>query len=209
MAAGHSMFSFGSFSAGELFIQHVSAENIKRLGTERHLRAFSLISFNCSSLSPVPLITISPEYKKVETGTNVALLCDAEGNPEPSFFWSKDEHTVKFTNRIYLATDNKTLNIDHIKESDAGLYACIAENILGSDEATAQVDVINAHGPPNLIFEPFDLEAIPGTTIELPCGAEGNPPPLVNSTHNFSSKQKLEFFSLLLHSPSGRKTDER
>lgn len=127
----------------------------------------------------VPLITISPEYKKAKTGTNVALLCDAESNPEPNFFWSKDDHTLKYTNRIYLATDNKTLNIDHIKESDAGLYACIAENILGSDEASAQVDVVNAHGPPKLIFEPDDLEAIPGTTIELPCGADGDPPPLV------------------------------
>lgn len=87
---------------------------------------------------------------------------------------------MKFTSRIYLATDNKTLNIEHIKESDAGLYACIAENILGSDEATAQVDVINSHGPPNIIFEPYDLEAIPGTTIELPCGVgESEDPPLV------------------------------
>lgn len=129
----------------------------------------------------MPLITVSPEYKKVKTGTSVVLLCDAEGNPEPSFFWSKDEHTLKYTNRIYLATDNKTLNIEHIKESDGGLYACIAENILGSDEATAQVDVINSHGPPNIIFEPYDLEAIPGTTIELPCGVgeSDDAPPLV------------------------------
>lgn len=109
-------------------------------------------------------------------------MCDAQANPEANFFWSKDEHTLKYTNRIYLATDNKTLNIDHIKESDAGLYACIAENILGSDEASAQVDVINSYGPPNLIFEPYDLEAIPGTTVELPCGAEGDPPPPVSKT---------------------------
>lgn len=132
-------------------------------------------------LFAVPLITISPENKKISTGTNVVLLCDAEANPEPNFFWSKDDQTLKYNNRIYPATDNKSLNIDHIKESDAGLYACIAENILGSDEATAQVDVINSHALPNLIFEPYDLEAIPGTTIELPCGAEGDPPPLVST----------------------------
>jgi peroxidase len=132
----------------------------------------------------VPLITVLPQNQKIETGTSVVLSCDAEGNPVPNFFWSKDENILKFTNRIYLATDNKTLHIDYIKESDAGNYACIAENILGSDEATAQVDVINSHGPPNLIFEPYDIEAIPGTTIELPCGAEGDPPPLVRSETN-------------------------
>lgn len=137
-------------------------------------------SFNSIISFPVPLITVSPVDQKVKTGTSVSLPCDAEGNPEPNFFWSKDDNTLKYTNRIYLAADNKTLNIDHIKESDAAIYHCIAENILGSAEAPAKIEVINSHGPPVLVFEPYDLEAIPGTTIELPCGAEGNPPPLVS-----------------------------
>jgi peroxidase len=135
----------------------------------------------------VPVITVQPENKKIKSGTNVVLLCDAQGTPEPNFFWSKDDHTLKYSNRIYLATDNKTLNIDHIKESDAGLYACTAENILGSDEAVAQVDVTSSRGPPVLIFEPYDLEAIPGTSIELPCGAEGDPPPVVSLHYKYIS----------------------
>lgn len=107
------------------------------------------------------------------------MHCDAEGTPEPMIFWSKGDHTLKYGSRIYLDTDNKTLNIEHIKESDAGTYTCIAENILGSDEASTQLEVISLNAPPVLIFEPFDLDAIPGTSIELPCGAEGDPPPLV------------------------------
>lgn len=125
------------------------------------------------------MITVEPENKRINSGTNVVLHCDAEGTPDPFIFWSRDDHTLKYTSRIYLDTDNKTLNIDHIKESDAGLYTCVAENSLGSDEANAQLDVINLNAPPVLIFEPYDIEAIPGTTIELPCGAEGDPPPLV------------------------------
>lgn len=128
----------------------------------------------------MPEITVHPENKRIKAGSEVVLECDAKGTPEPHFYWSKDEHTLKYTSRIYLSTDNKTLNIDHIKESDAGLYTCIAENILGSDEASAQVDVMNSHAPPVLLFEPYDLEAIPGTTIELPCGAEGDPVPVVS-----------------------------
>jgi hypothetical protein len=116
----------------------------------------------------------------VKIGENVILSCNAEGNPEPVLTWTKDEAALKYTNRVRLSSNNRTLNIEFIKESDSGLYACSAENILGADEATAQVDVINSHGPPNLIFEPEDLEAIPGTTIELPCGAEGDPPPIVS-----------------------------
>lgn len=133
----------------------------------------------------MPTITVDPENKKIKAGTNVVLTCEAKGIPEPSIFWSKDEHPLKYTSRIYLSTDNKTLNIDHIKESDAGVYSCIAENILGADEASAQVDVMNSHAPPVLLFEPYDLEAIPGTTIELPCGAEGDPVPAVSCLFNF------------------------
>lgn len=128
----------------------------------------------------------------------MALYCDAEGTPEPNIFWLKDENTMKYTSRIYLSTDNKTLNIDHIKESDAGHYVCVAENILGSDEASATVDVINPYGPPVLLYEPYDIEAIPGTTIELPCGADGDPIPVVcvfffcnNLVHMYGSENKI------------------
>lgn len=124
---------------------------------------------------------MEPESLKINSGTNVVLHCDAEGTPEPAVFWLKDDQQLKYTSRIYLATDNKTLNIDHIKESDEGSYTCVSENILGSDEASAKVEVISLNAPPVLIFEPYDLEAIPGTTIEMPCGAEGDQPPLVNN----------------------------
>lgn len=113
----------------------------------------------------------------------MVLFCNADGTPEPNIFWSKDDHPLKFTSRIYLSTDNKTLNIDHIKESDAGHYVCVAENSLGSDEASATIEVVNPYGPPVLVYEPYDIEAFPGTTIELPCGAEGDPVPPVSLKH--------------------------
>lgn len=34
-------------------------------------------------------------------------------------------------------------------------------------------------GPPTLLFEPYDIDALPGTTIELPCQGEGEPKPEV------------------------------
>jgi peroxidase len=141
---------------------------------------------------------VDPENKKVKTGTNVVLLCDAEGVPEPVIFWSKNEHPLKYTNRIFLSTDNKTLNIDHIKESDAGVYTCVAENILGADEVSTHVEVLNSHGPPVLLFEPYDLEAIPGTTIELPCGAEQSEDESISQpVVSLSSHAKLHLFRYL------------
>ncbi|EDS44213.1 peroxidasin [Culex quinquefasciatus] len=54
-----------------------------------------------------------------------------------------------------------------------GSYECRAENELGTASSGAvEVTVINDVGPPRFLFEPYDLDAIEGTTIELPCKAE-------------------------------------
>lgn len=34
-------------------------------------------------------------------------------------------------------------------------------------------------GPPTLLFEPYDIDALPGTIIELPCQGKGQPKPEV------------------------------
>lgn len=51
---------------------------------------------------------------------------------------------------------------------------CVAENALGSDEAATNLDVSNSNEPPTIIYEPYDIDAIPGSTIELPCQAESD-----------------------------------
>lgn len=55
----------------------------------------------------------------------------------------------------------------------------MAENAMGTTEATASITVQKDIGPPTLIFEPYDIEAIAGTTIEMPCQGEGFPKPEV------------------------------
>ena len=60
-----------------------------------------------------------------------------------------------------------------------GQYTCIAENSKGKREVTAEITVENAQGPPHLIFEPYNMDVFPGTSIELPCKAEGDAHPQV------------------------------
>ncbi|CAG9800209.1 unnamed protein product [Chironomus riparius] len=164
------------YDNGTLVISHPAEEHEGNYKCEA-TNELGTISTVANYKINVPTIITSPEDKREKTGTNVVLFCNADSKPEPNIFWSKDDHPLKFSSRIYLSTDNKTLNIDHIKESDAGHYVCVAENSLGSDEASANVEVVNPYGPPVLVYEPYDIEAFPGTTIELPCGAEGDPVP--------------------------------
>ncbi|XP_062542992.1 peroxidasin [Armigeres subalbatus] len=119
-----------------------------------------------------PQFTLAPESITTKTGARVTFECEADGNPLPHIWWKRNGQPLSETNRIYLSDDDIELTIDHVKESDSGRYTCVAENELGNVEATAELAVINDVGPPRFLFEPYDLEAIEGTTIELPCKAE-------------------------------------
>lgn len=58
----------------------------------------------------------------------------------------------------------------------SGQYICVAENSEGRVEAISELKVVEQFGPPKFLFEPYDLEALPGTTIELPCKEENDVP---------------------------------
>ncbi|XP_055621397.1 peroxidasin isoform X2 [Toxorhynchites rutilus septentrionalis] len=144
-----------------------AAENTTALDTD-HSLTNSTPAFNKAA----PRITLAPGNVTAKTGAHVTLECEADGNPLPHIWWKRNGQPLSETNRMYLSDDNIELTIEHVKESDSGNYICVAESELGSVEAAAEVAVINDVGPPRFLFEPYDLEAIEGTTIELPCKAE-------------------------------------
>ncbi|XP_055686975.1 peroxidasin isoform X2 [Lutzomyia longipalpis] len=126
----------------------------------------------------IPRFVVTPENRTAKVGEEVTLDCEAEGDPSPTVAWERDDgQQIVFTPRIYL-TGNQ-LHIKDAKESDSGLYICIAENAVGSAETVASVEIQSHANPPHLIIEPYDLEALQGATIELPCMGDGDPPPQV------------------------------
>ncbi|XP_052896954.1 peroxidasin isoform X1 [Anopheles moucheti] len=120
-----------------------------------------------------PRIVLGPENQNVKIGSTLTLECEADGNPLPHIWWKKDGLPVNETSQVYFIDDAIELTIDHVDESDSGTYVCVAENELGIAEVEAEVVVINV-GPPRFLFEPYDLDAIEGTTVELPCKAEND-----------------------------------
>uniref|UniRef100_A0AAG5DEK2 Cell adhesion molecule-related/down-regulated by oncogenes n=1 Tax=Anopheles atroparvus TaxID=41427 RepID=A0AAG5DEK2_ANOAO len=120
-----------------------------------------------------PRIVLGPEHQNVKLGSTLTLECEADGNPLPHIWWKKDGLPVNETSQVFFSDDAIELTIDHVQESDSGTYVCVAENELGIAEVEAEVVVINV-GPPRFLFEPYDLDAIEGTTIEMPCKAEND-----------------------------------
>uniref|UniRef100_A0A4Y0BLU1 Peroxidasin n=1 Tax=Anopheles funestus TaxID=62324 RepID=A0A4Y0BLU1_ANOFN len=120
-----------------------------------------------------PRIVLGPENQNVKIGSTLTLECEADGNPLPHIWWKKDGLPVNETSQVYFTDDAIELTIDHVEVSDSGTYICVAENELGIAEVEAEVVVINV-GPPRFLFEPYDLDAIEGTTVEMPCKAEND-----------------------------------
>lgn len=101
--------------------------------------------------------------------------------------------------------------MEHVKESDAGQYVCRAQNSVGSKETSAYLHVlplgsgsvsrnlaaytpapsalpqpsqlVDRFGePPRLLITPYDMQPHRGSTIEIPCRAEGTPRPTISWT---------------------------
>lgn len=131
-------------------------------------------------VSVLPTIEIAPEsHKNIKSGATIVFYCEADGTPKPYISWMKEGRPVTQTNRIYLASENTELHIEHVKETDAGMYICVAENSNGKTESGAKLTVRSIRGAPKLLVEPYDLEAFPGSKIEIPCKGEGEPIPQV------------------------------
>lgn len=75
------------------------------------------------------------------------------------------------------------LTIEHVKDSDAGLYTCLAQNQAGSAESSGEIRV-RGYGPraPRMTLKPYRISAPVSTSVELPCKAEGDPVPTISWT---------------------------
>ena len=77
-----------------------------------------------------PAFSTHPKDPQTSTweGESITFSSDADGIPEPTFFWIKDESAVTASNRISLLSDNKQLRITNVSRTDSGKYRCVAKN---------------------------------------------------------------------------------
>ena len=88
----------------------------------------------------VPKVTISPASQLIVNESNTAaLFCSATGNPLPKLSWVRVDGSLP-SNRIKVTSDG-LLQIDDVRLEDAGKYKCMARNILGEDNNSANLVV--------------------------------------------------------------------
>ena len=86
-----------------------------------------------------PEISGHPQNQIVLEGLNVSFLCNASGNPTPTFSWTINGSPVNTTSnpRITFSAYNKQLTITTVKRTDGGEYKCLASNTVNTVTSTA------------------------------------------------------------------------
>jgi len=143
----------------------------------------------------VPNVTIIPSAPApgalIEGRDSLILDCNVDANPEPSISWYKDVqtdgsgvprlqvflgdremHSSSYINFVFQEISRgSNLRLDTVNRHDAGLYSCVATNIIGeSERADIPIDV---HYLLTVILEPdvgsLEDRGEEGTVLDVDC----------------------------------------
>ncbi|TRZ02412.1 hypothetical protein DNTS_034467 [Danionella cerebrum] len=114
-------------------------------------------------------------------GDDVTLPCEVESVPPPIISWTKDKQLISpFSNR-HVHLPSGSMRITDARESDAGLYLCVATNIAGNVTQSVKLSVFV---PPRILAGPQAMKVQVGHATDLPCVAQGVPKPSVSWLKN-------------------------
>ena len=86
-----------------------------------------------------PWLIKIPLKKTVNEGKTAVLNCKADGNPTPRVTWSKKNSSLPIGRHV--VEPSSALIIRKVTKEDAGIYTCSAQNLLGSVNASVQLNV--------------------------------------------------------------------
>uniref|UniRef100_A0AAV2JCT5 Peroxidase n=1 Tax=Knipowitschia caucasica TaxID=637954 RepID=A0AAV2JCT5_KNICA len=146
----------------------------------RSVATLTAQELNCE----VPRITSEPQDVDVTSGNTVYFTCRAEGNPKPQIIWLRNNNALNMRedHRLNLLEDG-TLMIQDTRETDQGVYQCMAKNVAG-EVKTSQVTLryFGAPSRPSFVIQPQNTEVLVGESVTLECSATGQPQPRVTWT---------------------------
>ncbi|XP_075689566.1 hemicentin-1 [Rhinoderma darwinii] len=129
-----------------------------------------------------PKIQRGPKVIRANVHQSFEITCASNGIPIPQTTWFKDGRILEMNERL----KGTIFRVDSAELSDAGLYTCIASNIIGQDVTNVTVEI---RAPPTLsnLEPPYDKtnqERISNQWVAFPCPAKGTPKPVIKWLHN-------------------------
>ncbi|XP_074858282.1 hemicentin-1 isoform X3 [Carettochelys insculpta] len=122
-----------------------------------------------------PKVVISPKNQSFTEGSEVSIMCSATGYPKPKIVWTHNDMFIMGSER-YRLTAEGTLIIKKTVPTDAGLYACLANNSAGTETRTSTLTYIES---PKLTVVHSEILVALGDTTVMECKTTGVPPPQV------------------------------
>ncbi|CAH0746151.1 unnamed protein product [Diatraea saccharalis] len=127
-----------------------------------------------------PAFVIVPKDIITFYGDKVTFTCKVQGVPTPRISWYKDNFDLTISENVFLDNNNETLKILEVSEDDEGTYSCEAENIEGIIKISAILSIREFKViTPRIVLKPEDMDAYKGTSIQMPCEVESEPPAVV------------------------------
>ncbi|XP_070791732.1 BDNF/NT-3 growth factors receptor isoform X3 [Pituophis catenifer annectens] len=140
----------------------------------------------------MPSVKLNTQNLTVVEGKTITLYCEATGSPSPTIAWVFNNIVSK-----HESDTNKnpaSFTIKNVSSSDSGIQIyCIAENIVGEDQASVDLTVFFA---PNITF----LE-IPYSDHHwcIPFSVRGNPQPVLTWLHDGAKLNESEYIWTKIH----------
>ncbi|XP_041749772.1 neural cell adhesion molecule 1 isoform X16 [Coregonus clupeaformis] len=107
---------------------------------------------------------------------SVMLACDADGFPEPTVTWARNNIVLESDDKYSLNDDGSELIIKEVKKVDEGDYTCIARNKAGEKEEEVSLNVF-VH--PKITYLVNQTASELEEQITLTCEASGDPTPTI------------------------------
>lgn len=94
-------------------------------------------------------MTVELQQEEVVYGETVRFTCQARGKPAPSVMWLHNATPLPLSPRHRLT--NRGLRVSNVGPQDDGLYQCMAENGVGSSQASARLITVSSGKSQSLV----------------------------------------------------------
>uniref|UniRef100_T1J0I1 Neogenin n=1 Tax=Strigamia maritima TaxID=126957 RepID=T1J0I1_STRMM len=156
------------------------------------------INMNTAQLNKIsaPQFIATPKSVIAIEGSSLTFECAANGNPQPRITWLKDGATIDmaFLDSRFSVVGTGSLQIEHVQETDEGVYMCRAENYEDSVDSSANLEV---QVVPRFVKQPTNRYAHEKDDVELDCQIYGKPEPTVQWIKNGNLILEDEFFQFV------------
>ncbi|TKR80926.1 hypothetical protein L596_014897 [Steinernema carpocapsae] len=166
---------------GELIVRSANSEDVGVYECRAVNPAGEATDFSNVHLAIPPKVRMIEGRRIYGRGEQVVIDCQIlSGSPQPKIIWFRGGHTVHSSMYVKITGESR-LAIQGVRESDAGNYSCMAENIAGRDTATTFFEVGTI---PTIVGLSEQVRAHIERKLSLHCRAIGHPAPTIEWKRN-------------------------